>query len=191
MRNRAKYKAVLECPAELKPYVMTLFRVAKTAEEVNAVTTLLEAARRKEQRRASDEVTDHARRKLIGARLPREQVARYEEHARAKGLSVYAWVSQAIEKQHRAETDRAKPHGKGRPLTAPARPARRRLKQNMRFVPRPKGRSAPGASSACRRAAPSPAGSALRNFGSFRSPPSVQCSAWSFRKPRRLGTSRW
>lgn len=155
MRNRAKYKAILECPAELKPYVMTLFRVAKTAEEVNAVTTLLEAARRKEQRRASDEVTDHARRKLIGARLPREQVARYEEHARAKGLSVYAWVSQAIEKQYRAETDRARPHGKGRPLTAPARPARRRLKQNMRFVPRPKGRSAPGASSACRRAAPS------------------------------------
>ena len=38
---------------------------------------------------------------------------------------------------------------------AVARPARRRLKQNMRFVPRPKGRSAPGASSACRRAAPS------------------------------------
>lgn len=144
MRNRAKYKAVLECPAELKPYVMTLFRVAKTAKEVNAVTTILEAARRKEQRRASDEVTDHARRKLIGARLPREQVARYEEHARAKGLSVYAWVSQAIEKQYRAETDRARPHGKGRPLTAPARPARRRLKQNMRFVSRPGGRSAPG-----------------------------------------------
>lgn len=144
MRNRAKYKAVLECPAELKPYVMTLFRVTKTAKEVNAVTTILEAARRKEQRRASDEVTDHARRKLIGARLPRKQVARYEEHARAKGLSVYAWVSQAIEKQYRAETDRARPHGKGSPLTAPARPARRRLKQNMRFVSRPGGRSAPG-----------------------------------------------
>ena len=71
MRNRAKYKAVLECPAELKPYVMTLFRVTKTAAEVNAVTTLLEAARRREQRRASDEITDGARRKLIGARLPR------------------------------------------------------------------------------------------------------------------------
>ena len=122
MRNRAKYKAVLECPPELKPYVMTLFRVTKTAEEVNAVTTLLEAARRREQRRASDEVTDHARRKLIGARLPREQVARYEKHARARGLSVYAWVSQAIEKQYRAETDRARAHGKGRPLTAPGLP---------------------------------------------------------------------
>lgn len=100
MRNRAKYKAVMECPPELKPYVMSLFRITKTAEEVTAVTTLLEAARRREQRRASDEVTDYARRKLIGARLPREQVARYEEHARAQGLSVYAWVSQAIERQY-------------------------------------------------------------------------------------------
>jgi len=143
MRNRAKYKAVLECPAELKPYVMTLFRVTKTAQEVNAVTTLLEAARRREQRRSSDEITDHARRKLIGARLPREQAARYEEHARAQGLSVYAWVSRAVERQYKAETDRARPHGKGPPLPAPARPARRRLKQNMRFVPRPKGRSGP------------------------------------------------
>lgn len=175
MRNRAKCKAVLECPAELKPYVMTLFRVTKTAQEVNAVTTLLEAARRREQRRASDEITDHARRKLIGARLPREQVARYEEHARAQGLSVYAWVSRAVERQYKAETDRPRPRahkrkpaktrgrninrgkvvGEERPLTAPARPARRRLKQNIRFVSRPKGRSAPGASSACRRAAPS------------------------------------
>ena len=67
-------------------------------------------------------MTDHARRKLIGARLPREQVARYEKHARARGLSVYAWVSQAIEKQYRAETDRARAHGKGRPLTAPGLP---------------------------------------------------------------------
>lgn len=153
MHNRAKYKAVLECPPELKPYVMSLFRITKTAEEVNAVTTLLEAARRREQQRASDEVTDHARRKLIGARLPREQVARYEEHARARGLSVYAWVSQAIEKQYRAET--AKPHKGGTPAHRPGPARRRRLKQNMRFVPRPKGRSAPGASSACRRAAPS------------------------------------
>lgn len=140
MRNRAKYKAVLECPAELKPYVMTLFRAVQTAEEVNAVTTLLEAARRREQRRGSDEVTDHARRKLIGARLPREQVARYEEHARARRLSVYAWVSQAIEKQYRAETA----HRRGTPAHRPGPAPSRRLKQNMRFVPRPKGRSAPG-----------------------------------------------
>ena len=118
MRNRAKYKAVLECPAELKPYVMTLFRAVQTAEEVNAVTTLLEAARRREQRRGSDEVTDHARRKLIGARLPREQVARYEEHARARRLSVYAWVSQAIEKQYRAETA----HRRGTPAHRPGAP---------------------------------------------------------------------
>ena len=130
MRNRAKYKAVLECPAELKPYVMTLFRAVQTAEEVNAVTTLLEAARRREQRRGSDEVTDHARRKLIGARLPREQVARYEEHARARRLSVYAWVSQAIEKQYRAETA----HRRGTPAHRPGPAPRRRLKQNMRFV---------------------------------------------------------
>lgn len=120
MRNRAKYKAVLECPAELKPYVMTLFQVTKTAQEVNAVTTLLEAARRREQRRSSDEITDHARRKLIGARLPREQVARYEEHAQAQGLSVYAWVSQAIERQYRTETA----HRGGAPAhrPGPARP---------------------------------------------------------------------
>ena len=138
MRNRAKYKAVLECPASLKPYVMTLFRAVQTAEEVNAVTTLLEAARRRAQRRASDDVTDPARRKLIGARLPREQVARYEEHARAQGLSVYAWVSQAIERQYSAETAL-----KPRPPRPPGRrqsPARRRTPARP---PRPRPPSGP------------------------------------------------
>lgn len=66
-----------------------------------AVLQRLAAARRRASSRAeSDARTDHARRILVGARLPRETAERYRECAAAHGLSLYRFVSGALEREY-------------------------------------------------------------------------------------------
>ena len=61
----------------------------------------LAAARRRTCQRAdSDAVTDQARRILVGARLPRETAERYRECAASHGLSLYRFVSNAMEREY-------------------------------------------------------------------------------------------
>ena len=66
-----------------------------------AVLVRLAAARRRTSQRAnSDARTDHARRLLVGARLPRQTAERYRECAAGQGLSLYRFVCQALEREY-------------------------------------------------------------------------------------------
>ena len=66
-----------------------------------AVLQRLAAARRRASSRAqSDAQTDHARRLLVGARLPRETAEKYRECASEHGLSLYRFVSGALEREY-------------------------------------------------------------------------------------------
>ena len=66
-----------------------------------AVLVRLAAARRRASGKAkSDARTDHARRLLVGARLPRQTAERYRSCARERGLSLYRFVCQALEREY-------------------------------------------------------------------------------------------
>ena len=61
----------------------------------------LAAARRRTCQRAdSDAVTDLGRRLLVGARLPRETAERYRQCAKEHGISLYRFVSNALEREY-------------------------------------------------------------------------------------------
>ena len=66
---------------------------------------LLLARRRAVQRAESDTETDVSRRLTCGARLPRETVERYRKCAFEHGLSLYAFASQALEREYRRLTE--------------------------------------------------------------------------------------
>ncbi len=55
------------------------------------------AAARRARRRAY-QAKDNERRTLVGARLPRETAERVKDAARAERVSVYRWVSDAIDR---------------------------------------------------------------------------------------------
>lgn len=85
---------------------------------------IIKTAARGHAKRASDHETDHARRVLVGARVPRAEADRYRAAAAAAGLSLYAWTRAALQ---RAENRQGPP---GCARLAPAktvklRPARR------------------------------------------------------------------
>ena len=62
----------------------------------------LAAARRRTcQRAGSDAVTDLGRRILVGARLPRVIAEQYRACAQAQGISLYRFVSNALEREYR------------------------------------------------------------------------------------------
>lgn len=65
---------------------------------VEAVGDIIRAAARGHGKRDSDRKTDHRRRVLVGARVPREQAIRYQETAAAQGMSLYAWVMAALDR---------------------------------------------------------------------------------------------
>ena len=61
---------------------------------------LAQARRRTCQRADSDAVTDQARRLLVGTRLPREPAEKYRQCASSHGLSLYRFVSNALEREY-------------------------------------------------------------------------------------------
>ena len=61
---------------------------------------LAAARQRASSRSESDAKTDHARRILVGARLPRQTAERYRECAAAHGLSLYRFVANALEREY-------------------------------------------------------------------------------------------
>lgn len=61
---------------------------------------LAAARQRTSARSESDAKTDHARRVLVGARLPRQTAERYRECASAHGLSLYRFVANALEREY-------------------------------------------------------------------------------------------
>lgn len=69
----------------------------------DAVINLILALDRQRRRSESDARTDHSRRTLIGARVPREKARMYRIAAERAGMSLYAWVCDALE-AHAAKT---------------------------------------------------------------------------------------
>ena len=70
-----------------------------------ALAERLAAARRRTYlRQASDAETDLGRRILVGARIPRPLAERYRGAAAAKGMSLYRFVCNALEREYQALT---------------------------------------------------------------------------------------
>lgn len=65
---------------------------------------LAKARRRTALRQASDAETDQGRRILVGARVPRPLAERYRAAATARGISLYRFVCNALEREYRALT---------------------------------------------------------------------------------------
>ena len=72
-------------------------RTIPEARALECITMTVAARARTEARRKSDRETDNRRRVLVGARVPRETAERCKAAAEAEGLSLYAWVTTAIE----------------------------------------------------------------------------------------------
>ena len=67
------------------------------ARALDVLGDLIRAQARTNARRTSDARTDSTRRTLVGARVPRADADRYRAAAAAKGVSLYAWVRDALE----------------------------------------------------------------------------------------------
>lgn len=65
------------------------------------VSELLRARRRYAQKQESDVGS----RLLVGARVPRQTAERYRQCARQRGISLYRFVCNALEREHRRLTE--------------------------------------------------------------------------------------
>ena len=73
--------------------------------EVAAFILRMAAARRRATQRAdSDARTDNARRVLVGARVPRGVARRYKALCQAKGISLYRFACDALEREYKRLT---------------------------------------------------------------------------------------
>lgn len=85
-------------------------RKPSRAAALDIVADMVQAATRTHAKRAQDTASDHARRCLIGARLPREEVDRYRAAAAKEGVSLYRWTASALQsayQRHKAIYGRA------------------------------------------------------------------------------------
>lgn len=71
---------------------------------LDMVADIVQAAARTRAKRAQDAASDHARRCLVGARLPRETANRYRAAAAEKGVSLYRWVSDALQSAYQLQS---------------------------------------------------------------------------------------
>lgn len=122
MGDLALVRALENAAPELREAALTLWKSATSKDQIEAATLLLCAARRREQRRSSDRATDHARRLLVGPRLPKATAERYKAAAAARHISMYEWASQALAAQYRREKRQKPP--RRQPEAAPRRRAK-------------------------------------------------------------------
>ena len=71
-------------------------RTITEAKAIDCITMTVTARARTEARRKSDRASDPGRRLTVSARVPRAQAERYKAAAREEGLSLYAWVVNAL-----------------------------------------------------------------------------------------------
>ena len=121
MGELALIRALEEAPREVKEAALRLYKAAQTRDDTAAITLLLTAPRRTMQRRRSDQVTDARRRTLAGARLPRETVQQYRQEAKRRGLSMYAWIAEALDAHYQGRGAASRP---GPASPCPGRSAR-------------------------------------------------------------------
>lgn len=71
-------------------------RVSQAAA-LDVIADVVQITHRTTTKTAQDAASDHARRCLIGARLPREEVERYRAAAAKEGVSLYRWTASALQ----------------------------------------------------------------------------------------------
>ena len=71
-------------------------RISRAAA-LDVVADVVQITHRTTTKAAQDAAADHARRCLIGARLPREEVDRYRAAAAKEGVSLYRWTASALQ----------------------------------------------------------------------------------------------
>lgn len=75
------------------------------AAALDALAEVVQITHRTTTKAAQDAAADRARRCLIGARLPREEVDQYRAAAAKEGVSLYRWTASALQsayQRHRA-----------------------------------------------------------------------------------------
>ena len=101
------HKALIDCSPEVREAAMLLFKGAASAEESEAILTLVMEGRRRTQRARYEyggSMEDAARR-TMPARIPAGLARMYENCAKRRGLSTYAWVREALHRQWKRDTD--------------------------------------------------------------------------------------
>lgn len=73
-------------------------------QDLDDFLALMAAVCRAEQQYESNLVTDPERRVLVGPRLPRWMVERYRAAAKAQGVSLYRWATDALERHLEEQT---------------------------------------------------------------------------------------
>lgn len=89
-------------------------RKPSRAAALDIVADMVQAATRTHAKRAQDAASDHARRCLVGARLPRETADKYRAAAAAENVSLYRWVSNALESAYRKNSAAQNPAEQGK-----------------------------------------------------------------------------
>ena len=93
------------CSQEERAAAMLLFKEAETTEAAEAVIALVRAGRMRRARARYEIGDDDQGRKTMPARIPAALAAKYEAVARARRMSVYAWMREAMDRQYRRDTD--------------------------------------------------------------------------------------
>lgn len=91
---RAPERAALLQAIDVHPDV----EVAEWQRTLDLLYRVLRTRRRFEKKAQANAASDGSRRTLVGARVPREFYERCKREADAWGMSLYAWVVQALER---------------------------------------------------------------------------------------------
>lgn len=96
-------------PAAEKRVIERALRRIKTRKvsrkmALDVVADIVQVAHRTTTKAAQDAASDHARRCLIGARLPREEVDQYRAAAAKEGVSLYRWTASALQSAYQRHT---------------------------------------------------------------------------------------
>lgn len=100
-------KALADCSPEVRAAALLLFQGAESAEESQAILTLVMDGRRRSQRARYEYggPNDDGARVTMPARIPAGLAKAYQDCARRRGLSSYAWMREAMARQFRRDTD--------------------------------------------------------------------------------------
>ena len=97
-------KMLEDCTQEEREAAMLLFKGAATAEESQAILTLVRAGRMRRMK-AAYETDEDGGRITMPARIPAGLAKMYQDCARRRQLSTYAWMREAMHNQFRRDTD--------------------------------------------------------------------------------------
>lgn len=97
-------KMLEDCTPEEREAALLLFKGAASTEESEAILTLVKAGRMRRQK-AAYEADEDGGRITMPARIPAGLAKTYQDCARRRQLSTYAWMREAMHNQFRRDTD--------------------------------------------------------------------------------------